>query len=258
MSEENGLLSQAPGSEPPLRGELPVTRHRGRGAHVVGGGRGDRRVHGEGRVPGDGRTRDGDRVNVESGGHAGADANADIDVHIGGGGQVGGGGQLGDSRDADGCGGRADAGGHARGGDPGAFRRLGRAGGRSAGAGVRLAVRAAHAAERAEVTTDIHRFADRSLRAVLEVLDRRRQVEQLAGIADPLVLAAVRTLVSTGPAPERALGTAVLARVDVRLVAADTAELCAGYHRGDRRFALAARAVRRRASGWRLTALRVR
>jgi len=119
-------------------------------------------------------------------------------------------------------------------------------------------MRAAHTAERAEVTAGATKFAEHSLRAVLEVLDRRRPVEQLAGIADSLVLAAVRTLVVADLAPERALGSAVLARIDVRLIAADTAELCAGYDRGGRRFALAARAVRGPATGWRLTALRVR
>ncbi|WP_245545734.1 Rv3235 family protein, partial [Nocardia higoensis] len=119
-------------------------------------------------------------------------------------------------------------------------------------------MRAAHAAERTEASAEVAGFADRSLRAVLEVLDRRRPVEQLAGIADPLVLAAVRTLVARDLAPERALGSAVLARIDVRLVAADSAELWARYNRGGRRFALAAGAVRRRATGWRLTALRVR
>ncbi|WP_157101499.1 Rv3235 family protein [Nocardia shimofusensis] len=234
MSEENGLLSQAPGSEPPLRGEQPLTRHRGREVHTVGvvhvdgSGPAESRGHGDGRMRAEGRARvDG------GGGCADADAHADAGAHIGG------------SREVDGNG-RA------------AHRRTGRAGGRSGGAGVRLAVRAAHAVERAEATSEVHRFADRSLRAVLEVLDRRRKVEQLAGVADPLVLAAVRTLVSAGPAPERALGSAVLVRIDVRLLAADTAELCAGYNRGERRFALAARAVRRRATGWRLTALRVR
>ncbi|MBF6247767.1 hypothetical protein IU471_30070, partial [Nocardia elegans] len=56
----------------------------------------------------------------------------------------------------------------------------------------------------------------------------------------------------------RALGSAVHLRVRLRLLDTDTAEVWAGYDRGGRHFALAARVARTRATGWRLTALRVR
>ncbi len=96
------------------------------------------------------------------------------------------------------------------------------------------------------------------MRIVLEVLDRRRPVPQLAVVADATVVAAVRTLLDAGLVPGRALGAAVPVRVSVVLVDAKTAEVVAAYGRGTRRFALAARIVRTRSAGWRLTALRIR
>ncbi|MGK8520201.1 Rv3235 family protein [Nocardia asteroides] len=102
------------------------------------------------------------------------------------------------------------------------------------------------------------RFAESAVRIVLEVLDRRRPVPQLAVVADATVVAAVRTLVDAGLVPGRALGAAVPIRVSVALVDARTAEIFAAYSRGTRRFALAARVVRTRSAGWRLTALRIR
>lgn len=132
-----------------------------------------------------------------------------------------------------------------------------RSGARS-GAGIRRTLRAVHAAERAAAADGATRFAERAVRMALEVLDRRRSVGQLAGLADPTVLAAVRTLVSADLVPGRALGSAVHLRVRLRLLDTDTAEVWAGYDRGGRRFALAARVARTRATGWRLTALRVR
>ncbi|MEV0294731.1 Rv3235 family protein [Nocardia sp. NPDC050710] len=106
--------------------------------------------------------------------------------------------------------------------------------------------------------SDARRFAERSLRIVLEVLDHRRPVGQLAAVAQPSVVAAMRTLVSGDLVPARGLGVAVLARVDVVMVDAATAEICARYQRGSRHLALAARIVCTPAHGWRLTVLRVR
>lgn len=96
------------------------------------------------------------------------------------------------------------------------------------------------------------------MRVALEVLDRRRSVAQLAAVADPTVIAAVRTLIGADLVPGRSLGVAVPIRVSVTLVDAKTAEVYAGYARGRRHFALAARIARTRSAGWRLTALRIR
>ncbi|MEV6392303.1 Rv3235 family protein [Nocardia xishanensis] len=126
-----------------------------------------------------------------------------------------------------------------------------------AGAGVQRAVRESHAADRDELVA-ARKFAERALRMTLEVLDQRRPIGQLASVADGAVVSAMRTLIAGELAPGRALGVAVLARVAVTPVDARTAEVFAGYDRGGRRFALAGRIVHSRASGWRLTALRVR
>ncbi|WP_280474828.1 Rv3235 family protein [Nocardia asiatica] len=127
--------------------------------------------------------------------------------------------------------------------------------------GVRSAVRRSHASPApADDRTQpaARRFAESAVRIVLEVLDRRRPVPQLAVVADATVVAAVRTLLDAGLVPGRALGAAVPVRVSVVLVDAKTAEVVAAYGRGTRRFALAARIVRTRSAGWRMTALRIR
>ncbi|WP_157170894.1 Rv3235 family protein [Nocardia araoensis] len=128
-------------------------------------------------------------------------------------------------------------------------------------AGVRSAVRRSHAPAAAagdETPSAARRFAESAVRIVLEVLDRRRPVPQLAVVADATVVAAVRTLLDAGYVPGRGLGVAVPVRVSVVLVDARAAEVFAAYARGGRRFALAARIVRTRSAGWRLTALRLR
>ncbi|MGW0250362.1 Rv3235 family protein [Nocardia goodfellowii] len=101
------------------------------------------------------------------------------------------------------------------------------------------------------------KFADRVLRAALEVLDHRRPVAQLGGMVSPQVLAAVRTMVAGDSAPSRELGVATLAKVDVFMVDAENAEICARYLRGHRRLAIAARARYVRGGGWQLTVFRV-
>ncbi|GAA5041530.1 hypothetical protein GCM10023318_00680 [Nocardia callitridis] len=90
---------------------------------------------------------------------------------------------------------------------------------------------------------------------MLEVLDGRRPAAQLRAVAAPQVAAAVHTL-STVALPGRALGTASLVAVKVRMADSTTAEIFGRYQRGDRAFAIAACAVYG-ASRWRLTALRV-
>ncbi|MEU7633556.1 Rv3235 family protein [Nocardia sp. NPDC049220] len=130
-----------------------------------------------------------------------------------------------------------------------------------ASAGVRNAMRRAHTgaiAQEDETLSAARRFAATVVRVVLEVLDRRRPVPQLAGVADPTVIAAVRTLISADLVPGRSLGGAVPIRVSVIPVNVNTAEVYAGYSRGARHFALAARITRTRSAGWRLTALRIR
>ncbi|MBB5912323.1 hypothetical protein BJY24_001190 [Nocardia transvalensis] len=100
------------------------------------------------------------------------------------------------------------------------------------------------------------RFAERSLRLVLEVLDGRRPAAHLRPLAEPTVVAAVETLARTAAA-ERRLGPALLVSVRATTVAAGSAEVFGGYDRGNRRFAVAARIVARRGD-WRLAALRLR
>ncbi|MFF0533001.1 Rv3235 family protein [Nocardia amikacinitolerans] len=129
----------------------------------------------------------------------------------------------------------------------------------TAGAGVQRVVRESHAAvEQDELIASARKFAERSLRLTLEVLDQRRPLGQLASIAEPAVVSAIRTLIAGDLTPGRGLGAAVLARVAVTPVDPRTAEVFAGYDRGPRRFALAGRIVHTRTSGWRWTALRIR
>ncbi|MFB7718005.1 MULTISPECIES: Rv3235 family protein [unclassified Nocardia] len=99
-------------------------------------------------------------------------------------------------------------------------------------------------------------FAGAALRLALEVLDGRRSPVQLRPLAEPSVIAVLRTLAEHGQAPGSELGAATLTRIDVIMAGAGAAEVCAGYDRGTRHFALAARIVRGR-SGWRLTVFRV-
>ncbi|WP_156511212.1 Rv3235 family protein [Nocardia nova] len=107
-----------------------------------------------------------------------------------------------------------------------------------------------------EIGTAAAQFAERSLRLVLEVIDGRRPLGQLRPVVEPTVLAAVETLARTAAA-ERRLGTAVLVTVKLAEVTASAAEVCGGYERGQRRFAVAARLVLRRGR-WRMSALRMR
>ncbi|MFD5177723.1 Rv3235 family protein [Nocardia sp. NPDC058379] len=125
--------------------------------------------------------------------------------------------------------------------------------------GVRRAVRAScvqGGRGRVESGTGAERFAEQVVRLVLEVVDRRRQVDQLRSVSDPLVLAAVRTMLAQDLVPGRELGAAALTRVRVTAADPGGAEVFASYQRGDRTFAVAGRieSVRDR---WRLVALRL-
>nr|WP_256666654.1 Rv3235 family protein [Nocardia cyriacigeorgica] len=129
---------------------------------------------------------------------------------------------------------------------------------RTAPAGVRRAVRGA-CPSRAD--PDDHRrareFAWQMVRIVLEVIDGRRPVAQLAALADPVVVAVVRTLRAAESAPGRSLGAGVPSRLRVMMVDGRAAEFCATYTRGDQTFAMAGRLVRDRRSGWRVQVLRL-
>ncbi|MFJ2836777.1 MULTISPECIES: Rv3235 family protein [Nocardia] len=125
--------------------------------------------------------------------------------------------------------------------------------------GVRRAVRAScvqGARSRAESDTGAARFAEQVVRLVLEVVDRRRPVDHLRSMTDPLVLSAVRTMLTQNLAPGRALGAASLTRVRVTATDPGGAEIFASYQRGDRTFAVAGRIESTR-DRWRLVALRL-
>ncbi|MFI5777766.1 Rv3235 family protein [Nocardia sp. NPDC051570] len=111
-------------------------------------------------------------------------------------------------------------------------------------------------AGRDEISSGAIRFAERSLRLVLEAVDGRRSAAQLTRLVEPTVAATIETLVRTAAA-ERRLGAAVLVTVRAEPIAPGVAEVVAGYERGSRRFAIAARVARRRGE-WRLMALRLR
>ncbi|MEV6555353.1 Rv3235 family protein [Nocardia sp. NPDC051756] len=99
------------------------------------------------------------------------------------------------------------------------------------------------------------RFAESSLRLVLEALDGRRPVVQLRRLVAPSVLAAIETLARSAP-PGHGLGPALLTKLGVELTGPNTAEVYGSYQRGNRVFALAACVVLHR-TGWQLSAFRV-
>lgn len=84
------------------------------------------------------------------------------------------------------------------------------------------------------------RFADTAVRLVLEVVDGRRPVAQLAAVLEPTLVTAVAARQS-----DSVVGTAVLLRIRVHPVDADTAELSGIYARGERVRAVAGRIARR-------------
>ncbi|MEV0332313.1 Rv3235 family protein [Nocardia sp. NPDC050717] len=124
------------------------------------------------------------------------------------------------------------------------------------GSGLRRAVRAACAGGVEVVESEAQRFAEQSVRLLLEVVDRRRQVDQLRSVTEPRVLEAVRTMLVQDLTPGRCLGAAVVKHVRVTSIEPAGAELFASYQRGARTFALAGRIESAR-ERWRLVALRM-
>ncbi|WP_432279890.1 Rv3235 family protein [Nocardia cyriacigeorgica] len=100
-------------------------------------------------------------------------------------------------------------------------------------------------------------FAERTIRVILEILDRRRPVSQLRAVASPEVVARLHTLAVGDLAPARQLGLAVPVRVKISMDDGPDVEVFARYRRGPRYLALAARITYTRRHGWRLTALRI-
>lgn len=99
-------------------------------------------------------------------------------------------------------------------------------------------------------------FADRAVRLVLEVLDRRRPDTQLEAVLDPVLHDAMVPVRSA----RTDAGSAIVLRARVRTVDADSAELFGSYMRGPRVFALAGRITRtaptrRTPHGWLITSL---
>lgn len=101
-------------------------------------------------------------------------------------------------------------------------------------------------------------FADATLRRVLEVVDRRRPVNQLRGLLAPPLIDITQTLARV----PQAGGAAVLRRIRLRSIAAaadaqvDAAEVFATYTRGPRVRAIAAR-VELVAGRWQVVALQI-
>ncbi|MFC4127257.1 Rv3235 family protein [Nocardia rhizosphaerae] len=117
-------------------------------------------------------------------------------------------------------------------------------------------VRAACEAGTGDVEVGARGFAERSVRLLLEVVDRRRNVDQLCSVADRRVVESVRTMLVRGLAPGAGLGSAALKQVRVVVAGSAGAEVFASYERGSRTFALAGRVELSRGRWW-LVALRM-
>ncbi|MDV6274221.1 Rv3235 family protein [Rhodococcus erythropolis] len=99
-------------------------------------------------------------------------------------------------------------------------------------------------------------FWNRSLRLVLETVDRRRNPRQLRGVLTPTVLEVVARLY-TSEFSARKLGGAAVHMTHVQAVSERTAEVCATYTRGKQTFAVAGRIDHADGTGWTVTALHV-
>ena len=99
-------------------------------------------------------------------------------------------------------------------------------------------------------------FWNRSLRLVLETVDRRRNPRQLSGVLTPGVLEVVARLY-TSDYSARKMGGAAVHRTHVQAVSERTAEVCATYTRGKQTFAVAGRIDHADGTGWTVTALHV-
>ncbi|MDV6261138.1 Rv3235 family protein [Rhodococcoides yunnanense] len=119
--------------------------------------------------------------------------------------------------------------------------------------------RRAEPAGRPVVPADARSSADRAMRMLIEVIDRRRSADQLSVLFTTPMIDLVRTIVRNPP-PGRRLGFAAVHRVHVVYQSDVSAEIFGSYTRGPRMFAFAGRielAVDPRRPGWTVTSLRV-
>ncbi|MFZ2172607.1 MAG: Rv3235 family protein [Rhodococcus sp. (in: high G+C Gram-positive bacteria)] len=106
---------------------------------------------------------------------------------------------------------------------------------------------------------DAQRFIEHAFRLVLEVLDRRRNAQQLRPLVAAPLVDVVRTL-ALASSPARRLGVATLRRVHLRPLDSGkfdcpAAEAFGTYGRGSRVFVIAARVEKVPATGWTITSL---
>ncbi|MFY2788198.1 Rv3235 family protein [Rhodococcus sp. MALMAid1271] len=114
-------------------------------------------------------------------------------------------------------------------------------------------------AARPAVPADARSTAERAMRVLIEVIDRRRSADQLSGLFTASMIDLVRTIVRNPP-PGRRLGLATISRVHVVYRSEVSAEIFGSYTRGPRMFAFAGRielAIDPRRPGWTVTSLRV-
>lgn len=112
---------------------------------------------------------------------------------------------------------------------------------------------------RPPVPADARSSADRAMRMMIEVIDRRRSADQLSPLFTASMVDLVRTIVRNPP-PGRRLGFAAVRRVHVAYRSDVSAEIFGSYTRGPRTFAFAGRielAIDPRRPGWTVTSLRV-
>lgn len=112
---------------------------------------------------------------------------------------------------------------------------------------------------RPTVPADARSSADRAMRMMIEVIDRRRSADQLSPLFTASMIDLVRTIVRNPP-PGRRLGFAAVRRVHVAYQSDVSAEIFGSYTRGPRMFAFAGRielAIDPRRPGWTVTSLRV-
>ncbi|MFI5715652.1 Rv3235 family protein [Nocardia sp. NPDC051750] len=128
--------------------------------------------------------------------------------------------------------------------------------GSSTPASIRRVQRAGHAVERHDEPGDAREFAGRTLRILLEILDRRRPVAQLTTLCAPALIHTVGSLVAGDHVPSRTLGAAVLTKYRLFPAGDHVFELVAMYERGPRCLVLAGR-VEHTKTGWKVTALRL-
>lgn len=92
-----------------------------------------------------------------------------------------------------------------------------------------------------KATVDARRHAIRTITLVLEVIDRRRTVAHLEGLATAHLIDQVTALIRLTPPGGVDGDTAALRRVHVQMLSSGTAEIFGSYRRGMRVRAFAAR-----------------